>query len=115
VYGAETERAAGLFRALSAPLRLAILRRLDAAPSCVHELVESTGASQSLVSQHLKVLRAAQLVRGERRGKEVVYSIMDAHVNSLISEALAHTAEPVRDTMEQPALLGKEHHEHEHA
>jgi DNA-binding transcriptional ArsR family regulator len=88
------ERASELFRVLGAPLRVAILTALEShGQLCVHELVEHTGASQSLVSQHLRVLRTADLVRGERRGKEVAYSIADQHVTRIVEDALAHTQE----------------------
>lgn len=86
--------AAELFKALSSPARLALLLRLQRGPACVHELVDGLGASQSLVSQHLRVLRGAQLVQGDRRGKEVVYRLMDAHISRLVTDAIAHVAEP---------------------
>ncbi|GIG36938.1 ArsR/SmtB family transcription factor [Cellulomonas pakistanensis] len=85
--------AAELFRALGAPARLTILRELTAGPRCVHELVTATEASQSLVSQHLRVLRGARLVRSERRGREIEYSLMDVHVGHLVEDALAHIGE----------------------
>jgi DNA-binding transcriptional ArsR family regulator len=85
--------AAELFRALGAPARLTILRELTCGPRCVHELVTATGASQSLVSQHLRVLRGARLVRGERRGREIEYALMDTHIGHLVGDALAHVAE----------------------
>ncbi len=51
---AATFEAAGeLLRALAAPVRIAIVVELGTGPRCVHELVESTGAAQPLVSQHL--------------------------------------------------------------
>ena len=89
--------AAELFKALSSPARLALLLQLERGPACVHELVEGSGASQSLVSQHLRVLRGAQLVQGDRRGKEVVYTLMDAHISHLVTDAIAHVGEPAAE------------------
>ena len=43
--------------------------------------------------RHLRVLRSARLVRSERRGREIEYSLMDVHVGHLIEDALAHTGE----------------------
>jgi DNA-binding transcriptional ArsR family regulator len=88
--------AAELFKALSSPARLALLVQLERGPACVHELVQESGGSQSLVSQHLRVLRGAQLVRGERRGKEVEYTLMDTHISHLVADAITHVGEPVR-------------------
>jgi len=41
----------------------------------VNEIVAQTGVSQPTVSHHLKVLRDARLVRTERHGKEIYYSL----------------------------------------
>lgn len=103
---------AALFKALSTETRLSIVHRLAAGPACVHELVSELGLSQPLVSQHLRVLRGADLVRGTRRGKEIAYTIADEHVGHLVADALAHAAEdvstarahPIRDDeLEHPA------------
>lgn len=92
--GDDLEATATLFKALSAPLRLAAVSALDAeGPLCVHDLVERLGASQSLVSQHLRVLRSADVVRSTRRGKEIAYEIADTHVAHIVRDALAHTRE----------------------
>lgn len=84
---------AGLFKALSSEARLSIVHRLASGPACVHELVEELGLSQPLVSQHLRVLRGADVVRGTRRGKEIAYAIADDHVGHLVADALAHADE----------------------
>ena len=56
------ESAAQLLRALSAPIRVAIVLELASGERCVHELVDKLGAAQPLVSQHLRVLRGAGVV-----------------------------------------------------
>lgn len=56
-------------------------------------LVESTGLSQSLVSQHLRLLRNMNLVSVSRSGREAVYGLTDAHVAHVIDDAIAHTVE----------------------
>ena len=89
------DSASALFKALGSPLRLAVVTALDEnGPLCVHELVDLLGASQPLVSQHLRVLRAADVVRGVRRGKEIAYEIADLHVAHIVRDAVRHTAEP---------------------
>jgi DNA-binding transcriptional ArsR family regulator len=93
--GAVTYEAAGeLLRALAAPVRIAIVTELGTGPRCVHELVESTGAPQPLVSQHLRVLRGAGVVRGERRGREITYSLTDQHIAHIVADAISHAREP---------------------
>ena len=69
--------------------RLSIVLVLDHGPRCVHDLVDHLGASQSLVSQHLRVLRNSGLVTGERLGKETVYSLTDDHVGHIARAALS--------------------------
>jgi ArsR family transcriptional regulator, arsenate/arsenite/antimonite-responsive transcriptional repressor len=66
------------FSALGDPVRLRILSMLAAAPQgevCVCDFVGPLGKSQPTVSHHLKVLGDAGLVRAERRGKWVWYSL----------------------------------------
>jgi DNA-binding transcriptional ArsR family regulator len=87
------EKGADLLRVLASPLRLAIIDRLATGDRCVHELMEFVGLPQTQVSQHLRLLKDAGLVAGRRRGREVVYSLLDPQVLSIIRSALA-----LRDT-----------------
>ena len=94
--GASIERyahAGELFKALASPVRLAIVDLLAAEPRYVHQLVELTGLTQPHVSQHLRVLRHAGVVRGVRRHREIVYALRDEHVAHIVRDALAHGAE----------------------
>jgi ArsR family transcriptional regulator, zinc-responsive transcriptional repressor len=92
--GAIAYEAAGeLLRALAAPIRIAIVVELSTGARCVHELVESIGAPQPLVSQHLRVLRGAGLVRGERRGREIAYSLTDDRIAHVVADAVSHSRE----------------------
>jgi len=91
------ESAGALLRALSAPLRLAIVDLLTAGPRCVHELVDALAVPQPLVSQHLKTLRGAGLVVTRRRGREMVYRLADEHVAHVARDALTHADEPAPD------------------
>jgi ArsR family transcriptional regulator, arsenate/arsenite/antimonite-responsive transcriptional repressor len=70
---------ARLFRALGDETRLAILRRLRAAGEvCACDFVACCDVAQPPVSHHLKVLRQAGLVSGERRGLWIYYRIEPA-------------------------------------
>jgi ArsR family transcriptional regulator len=69
---------AGGFHALADPVRLRILSILASSPEgevCVCDFVGPVGRSQPTVSHHLKILSEAGLVRGDRRGKWVWYSL----------------------------------------
>lgn len=89
-----TLAAAGeLLRALSAPVRIAIVLQLRDADRCVHELVDALDVAQPLISQHLRVLKAAGVVSGQRRGREVVYRLVDDHLAHIVIDAVAHAQE----------------------
>ena len=59
----------------------------------VGEIVEETGASQSLISHQLKVLKDFDLVATRREGTKIYYSLKDGHVKQLLSVALEHAME----------------------
>lgn len=67
----------GLFRALSDPNRLTLLSRLAAspAPRTVSELDTCCSIDLSVVSRHLAVLREAGVVKAEKKGRQVFYSV----------------------------------------
>lgn len=89
----EIEELAEIFKALSDPTRLRLVKLLSecspgervadecapvecrGGPLCVNALAHELGVTQSAVSQHLRVLRQAGLVRGVRRGPFVHYSL----------------------------------------
>lgn len=86
--------AAELLRALGAPHRLAIVLELVQGSRCVHELATELEISQSLASQHLRVLRTTGLVSGARHGKETRYTLTDEHVARIALDAVSHSGEP---------------------
>ena len=85
--------AAELLGVLAAPVRLALVVRLADGPAAVHQLTEELGESQPLVSQHLRVLRAARLIRSTVSGRERIYELTDDHVAHIVNDAVRHTAE----------------------
>ena len=66
-----------LFRVLSSPVRVAIVDLLAGEAMFVHQIVATSGLSQPHVSQQLRILRDAGLVRRVRQGREVVYTLRD--------------------------------------
>jgi len=87
------EAAGELLRALAAPVRIAIVLQLRESQRCVHELVDALTVPQPLVSQHLKILKAAGVVTGERSGREVLYRLADHHLAHIVIDAVAHAGE----------------------
>lgn len=85
--------AGDLLRALAAPVRIAIVLHLQQSQRCVHELVDALEVPQPLVSQHLRILKAAGVVEGERSGREVLYRLVDAHLAHIVLDAVAHAGE----------------------
>jgi ArsR family transcriptional regulator, zinc-responsive transcriptional repressor len=87
------DAAGELLRALAAPVRIAIVLQLHESQRCVHELVDALSVPQPLVSQHLKILKAAGVVTGERSGREVLYRLADHHLAHIVVDAVAHAGE----------------------
>ncbi|MGC5616217.1 ArsR/SmtB family transcription factor [Georgenia sp. Z1491] len=84
------------FKALGDPTRLRLLASIGGHPgdsACVCDLTEPLGLSQSTVSHHLKVLREAGLIEGERRGTWVHYRLLPGALRELgaaLSDAANH-------------------------
>lgn len=75
-----------LAKALGHPARVAILRRLISGGECIcGALVSDLPLAQATVSQHLKVLKDAGLIRGEVDGPRVCYCVDPAAVRRLQS------------------------------
>ena len=60
---------------------------------CVCAISELFSLEQSAVSHQLSILRKANLIKGERRGKTVFYSLADDHVKTIISTGYEHLTE----------------------
>jgi DNA-binding transcriptional ArsR family regulator len=91
------DTAGDLLRALAAPVRIAIVLQLREASCCVHELVDALAVAQPLVSQHLRILKSAGVVAGERAGREVYYRLVDHHLADIVLAAVAHAGEYTED------------------
>ena len=93
------DQAVDVFRTFGNATRLRLMRLLsgrgDSHALCVGALANRLGVSQSAVSQHLRVLRSADLVRGERRGYRVHYLVN--------AEALERCRRVAQAALEVPA------------
>lgn len=82
--------ASDMLKLISDPTRLKILWALLHGEHSVGELAEHINAQQAAVSQHLAKLRMGYLVKVRRDGNKMFYSTDNAHVHTLIEQALSH-------------------------
>ena len=67
--------AQAVFKALSDPSRRQVLNLLKGGSRTAGELAESFDITKGSLSHHFNVLKAADLIRSERRGQQIVYSL----------------------------------------
>ncbi len=85
------ENVAELFRLLGDPGRLQMLSALlEAGELCVCDLAAVVSMAESSVSHSLRLLRTAGVVRQRRSGRQVFYSLDDAHVRLLLDVSIEH-------------------------
>lgn len=117
------DRLVRVYKALGDRTRLRLVALLaDLAPEdalCVNALVAQLDISQPAVSQHLAVLRAADLVIGERRGYHVHYRLNPAALAAYRRQAFAllgeeFVASPADALPPQGRTLGRRAHQAEH-
>lgn len=72
---AKFENRARVLKAMAHPTRLFIVDVLSEGERCVRDLTEMVGDDMSTVSRHLSVLRGVGIVRDDKRGAEVYYSL----------------------------------------
>ncbi len=89
---------ADLFRLLGDPTRLRIVLACAEGPTAVNDIAQDLQLSSSLVSHHLRLLRAARIVKADRQGKQVFYVAADQHITDVLADMLEHVAEvPEKD------------------
>ncbi|MBB4086847.1 MULTISPECIES: metalloregulator ArsR/SmtB family transcription factor [Sphingomonas] len=90
----EGTQLAELFRLLGEPNRLRLVVACLEGPRSVGDLTEQVGVSQSLVSQHLRLLRAGRLLKQTRSGRNVFYELPDCHIRTMLTNMMDHVLEP---------------------
>lgn len=87
----DAAQAADLFRLLGDPGRVQMLcALLEAGELCVCDLASVVDMAESSVSHSLRLLRTAGIVRHRRSGRQVFYSLDDAHVRLLLDVSVEH-------------------------
>ncbi|WP_440952910.1 ArsR/SmtB family transcription factor [Methanococcoides sp. FTZ1] len=83
-------RLSNIFHALRSGPRLKMMYLLLEKEMCVCELELALGMSQSSISHNLRTLRQLDLVRSRKKGRFVVYSLADEHVQMLLELSRKH-------------------------
>ena len=84
---------ADLFKAFADTTRIRILYALMGQDRCVADIADIIGVSQSAVSHQLRTLKQARLVKFQRDGKNIIYSLSDDHVYTMLAQGLTHICE----------------------
>ncbi len=88
-----TERIADLFKAFADSTRVQILSNLVGRELCVTDIAEAVELSQSAVSHQLRILKQMYLIKYRRDGKNILYSLADDHVLTILQMGLEHVME----------------------
>lgn len=81
---AHADEAIALLKAIGSPNRLMLLCQLQGGERSVGELAAALGLAQTVVSQHLSLLRRDGVVSGRRDGQSILYRIGDERVRTLM-------------------------------
>lgn len=84
---------ADLFKIFSDSTRMRIMYKLFDGPVSVGDIAEALDMSQSAISHQLRNLKENKLVKSEREGKSIKYSLLDDHVKLIIEIGLEHITE----------------------
>ena len=84
------EQIAELFKGFADPTRVRILSLLQQQERCVTEIAEAVELSQSAISHQLRILKQMHLIKFRREGKNLLYSLADDHVRTILEMGLEH-------------------------
>ena len=84
---------ADLFKVFADTTRIKILYALMDGDMCVADIAEVVDVTQSAVSHQLRSMKQAHLVKFRRDGKQIIYSLSDDHVYTMLAQGLSHICE----------------------
>lgn len=86
------EKSAMLFKTLGDSTRLKIVKAVCNEEKSVTAIASELRMSQSAISHQLKTLRQSDIVKSNRKGKEVFYGLSDYHVKVIMEQVFSHTS-----------------------
>ena len=87
------EQIADLIKCFADPTRVHILSLLQQQELCVTDIAEAVEISQSAISHQLRILKQMHLIKYRREGKNILYSLADDHVRTILEMGLEHVLE----------------------
>ena len=87
------EQIAELFNAFGDTTRVQILSLLVGQELCVGDIVQAVDLTQSAISHQLRILKQMHLIKFRREGKNILYSLADDHVRTILQMGLEHVLE----------------------
>ena len=87
------EAIAELFKGFADSTRVHILSLLAQRELCVGDIAGAVALSQSAVSHQLRLLKQMHLIKFRREGKNILYSLADDHVKTILQMGLEHVLE----------------------
>lgn len=87
------EQIAELFKGFCDPTRVHILSLLERQELCVTDIADAVALSQSAISHQLRLLKQMHLIKFRREGKNILYSLADDHVKTILQMGLEHVLE----------------------
>ena len=87
------DRIAELFKGFADTTRVHILSLLAQKELCVTDIAEAVEVSQSAISHQLRLLKQMHLIKFRREGKNILYSLADDHVKTILQMGLEHVLE----------------------
>lgn len=87
------EQIAELFKGFADATRVQILSLLAQQELCVTDIAQAVSLSQSAISHQLRLLKQMHLIKYRREGKNILYSLADDHVLTILQMGLEHVLE----------------------
>ncbi len=87
------DQIAELFKGFADPTRVHILSLLARQELCVTDIADAVELSQSAISHQLRMLKQMHLIKYRREGKNLLYSLADDHVKTILEMGLEHVME----------------------
>ncbi len=87
------EQIAELFKGFGDATRVHILSLLVEQELCVNHIAQAVELSQSAISHQLRILKQMHLIKYRRDGKNILYSLADDHVRTILQMGLEHVLE----------------------